>query len=187
MFNAPPHGSYRDEGRAVSAGMRHGWATILCTVLLAMTGLPGAQAAPWGDPQAPLTPGAAPTPPALSARPLPATPQAVRAELLYGPRAGRLSGHRTRVRERIDPWLAYDKVQHVTFSALLSVSGQYGLENKLDWARGDALPVAIGATAAIGLGKELYDWRLGPRRFFSYRDMVANGLGMLVATGFILL
>jgi uncharacterized protein YfiM (DUF2279 family) len=91
------------------------------------------------------------------------------------------------VQERVDPWFSYDKVQHVTFSALFTVGGQYGLENKLKWARGDALPVSVGAAMAIGLGKELYDWRLGSRRFFSSRDMVANACGVLLATGFILL
>jgi uncharacterized protein YfiM (DUF2279 family) len=113
--------------------------------------------------------------------------QALRAALLYGRPTDSPAEGRLPVQERVDPWFSYDKAQHLTFSALFTVGGQYSLENKLEWTRGDALPVSIGATMAIGLGKELYDWQLGSRRFFSYRDMVANGFGVLLATGFILL
>jgi len=128
-----------------------------------------------------------PRPLARAPQPPPISAQALRAALLYGRPTDRPVEGRVPVQERVDPWFSYDKIQHVTFSALFTVGGQYGLENKLEWARGDALPVSIGATMAIGLGKELYDWRLGSRRFFSYRDMVANAFGVLLATGFILL
>ncbi|MDQ7040239.1 MAG: hypothetical protein Q9M35_04805 [Rhodothermus sp.] len=86
-----------------------------------------------------------------------------------------------------DPWLAYDKVQHMTFSFLWTLGSQYTLEQKVGWRRGRALPVAVGTTVVVGMAKELYDWKVGPRRRFSYRDLVADGLGIVLAVGFILL
>ena len=86
-----------------------------------------------------------------------------------------------------DPWLGYDKVQHVTFSFLWTLSGQYVLEQKAGWRTGRAWPLAAGTAAAVGLAKELYDWKVGPRRRFSYRDLVADGLGIALAVGFIFL
>jgi len=113
---------------------------------------------------------------------VPTSPAALRAALVRP-----VKGWAAPTDDRVDPWFSFDKVQHFTFSFLFTVGWQYGFENKLDWSRNDALPASIGATLAIGLAKELYDWRLGPRRFFSYRDMVANSAGILLATGFILL
>lgn len=127
----------------------------------------------------------------------PASPAAARAALLYPASDEPSVGLRQRSRpsaldddehgRAVDPWFSFDKAQHLTFSFLFSVGWQYGLENKLDWERRDALTASLASTLLIGLGKELYDWRLGPRRFFSYRDMVANGAGLLLATGFIIL
>ena len=91
-------------------------------------------------------------------------------------------------RERVhDPWLAYDKALHFGVSFLITVSGQYALVNKLSMTERGALPVSSGIALSVGLGKELYDWYYGPRRFFSTRDMVANFAGVLMAGGFILL
>lgn len=93
----------------------------------------------------------------------------------------------TKETRQADLWLAYDKVQHVTFSFLWTLSSQYALEQKAGWRSGQAWPLAAGTSAAMGLAKELYDWKAGPRRHFSYRDLVANGLGIALAVGFILL
>lgn len=84
-------------------------------------------------------------------------------------------------RER-DPWLGFDKVQHVTFSFLGTLSNQYVLVNKLDVAESHALPVSIAVTATLGLGKEVYDKKRGPRRHFSYRDLLADAVGIGLAT-----
>ncbi len=81
-----------------------------------------------------------------------------------------------------DPWLGFDKVQHVTFSFLGTLGNQYVLVNKLDVAEPDALPVSIAVTATIGLGKEVYDKKRGPRRHFSYRDLLADAVGIGLAT-----
>ena len=86
-----------------------------------------------------------------------------------------------------DPWLAFDKVQHLTFSFLWTLGSQYALVNKVDVSEGGALPVSIASSAAVGLAKEYYDWRRGPRRVFSRRDLVADADGIILATGIILL
>jgi hypothetical protein len=87
----------------------------------------------------------------------------------------------------VDPWLAFDKVQHVTFSFLFTLGSQYALVNKADLSERNALPLSIGISASVGLAKELYDWQLGPRRYFSPRDMIGNAVGIVFAVGVIAL
>ena len=49
------------------------------------------------------------------------------------------------------------------------------------------MPLSVGASAALGLAKEVYDVRASPSRYFSRRDLVADGAGILLAVGFVLL
>ncbi len=84
-----------------------------------------------------------------------------------------------------DRWLARDKLHHLTFSFLWTLSAQYVLVDKADWSNRAALPVAAGSSAAVGLSKELYDWRAGPTQQFSTRDLVADALGIALAVGVI--
>jgi uncharacterized protein YfiM (DUF2279 family) len=86
-----------------------------------------------------------------------------------------------------DRWIARDKVQHVTFSFLWTLSTQYVLVTEARWSETRALPFSIASGAAIGLAKEIYDWQIGPTRYFSNKDLVADALGILLATGLILL
>lgn len=86
-----------------------------------------------------------------------------------------------------DRWLGFDKVQHVTFSFLWTLGTQYVAVNKGRFSEAQALPLSIGTSAAIGVSKELYDRHVGRQRFFSYRDLVADGIGILLAAGIILL
>ena len=84
-----------------------------------------------------------------------------------------------------DPWLGRDKMQHLAFSFLLTVGSQYVLVNKGDYTEARALPLSVTSTAAVGVVKELYD-RQKPRGIFSTRDLVADGVGILLAVGLIL-
>lgn len=79
-----------------------------------------------------------------------------------------------------DRWMGRDKVQHVVFSALWTLSTQYVLVNKADWTTGDALPASIASGAAIGITKEIYDASriLGTA---SIRDLVADAVGIGLA------
>jgi uncharacterized protein YfiM (DUF2279 family) len=86
-----------------------------------------------------------------------------------------------------DPWLAFDKAQHLTFGFLWTLGTQYVVVNKGHFSERQALPISIGTSAAVGLAKELYDRHHGPTRFFSFRDLAADAAGILLATGVILL
>jgi uncharacterized protein YfiM (DUF2279 family) len=86
-----------------------------------------------------------------------------------------------------DSWFGFDKVQHVSFSFLWTLGTQYVVVNKGRLSEPQALPISISTSAALGLSKELYDLHRGPQRLFSYRDLVADGVGILLAVGLILL
>ncbi|NOZ03985.1 MAG: hypothetical protein GXO92_05190 [FCB group bacterium] len=87
--------------------------------------------------------------------------------------------------EQQDPWFAFDKVQHFTFSFLWVLSTQYILVNKMHLEETEALPLSLTSSAIAGLGKELYDARK-PNGWFSRRDLVADGCGTLLASAIIL-
>lgn len=90
-------------------------------------------------------------------------------------------------RQTGDSWFGFDKVQHVSFSFLWTLGTQYVVVNKGRLSEPQALPISISTSAALGLSKELYDLHRGPQRLFSYRDLVADGVGILLAVGLILL
>ncbi len=83
-----------------------------------------------------------------------------------------------------DPWLGFDKVQHFTFSGLITLSSQYCFVNKLGMGEDEAIPFSAGISLLTGIGKEYYD-RNKPIGIFSRRDIVANILGVSFAVLFI--
>lgn len=86
-----------------------------------------------------------------------------------------------------DPWLGFDKVQHLTFSTLFTLGHQYLLVNKLKQSERKALPISMTSTAFIGLFKEIYDLKRSRSRYFSKRDLVADAVGILLGAGLIAL
>ena len=86
-----------------------------------------------------------------------------------------------------DRWLAMDKAKHLGGSFFITLGSQYVFEHKTALRRDPALALSLSTGSAIGLGKELYDRYLGPTRFFSVRDLVADALGLLLAAGVVLL
>jgi uncharacterized protein YfiM (DUF2279 family) len=88
--------------------------------------------------------------------------------------------------QKRDPWLGFDKVQHLTFSFLWTLSSQYAFVNKVGASEGRALPLSLASGAGIGLSKEWYDRRYGSG-LFSVRDLVADAVGLALAAGVILL
>lgn len=86
-----------------------------------------------------------------------------------------------------DRWLAFDKVQHLTVSFLWTLGTQYTLVNKASVRERRALPISIGSSGVAGIGKEYYDLKRGNHHHFSRRDLVADAVGILLATGLILL
>lgn len=70
---------------------------------------------------------------------------------------------------------------------LWTLSTQYVLVVKAGWSEGDALPISVASAATAGLAKEVYDRYLGPTSYFSGKDVVADGVGILLAVGVVLL
>lgn len=100
-------------------------------------------------------------------------------ELRYGARPASAPAPR-------DRWLARDKVQHVVFSGLWTLSTQYVLVNKAGWSEHDALPASIASGATIGILKELYDASRVTGQA-SGKDLVADAVGIGLAVGVIVL
>lgn len=94
--------------------------------------------------------------------------------------------HQQNAPER-DEWIARDKALHVGASFLITLSSQYVFVQKKSFAEDRALPLSIGVSAAAGLGKEVYDYRFKPSHHFCARDLVADGVGIALAIGVILL
>lgn len=78
-----------------------------------------------------------------------------------------------------DDWIAIDKVQHFSYSLLISLGCQYILVNKMNNTEKFSLPISSAFSFSTGLLKELNDQK-GKNGFFSFKDMVANFVGIMV-------
>ena len=56
-----------------------------------------------------------------------------------------------------DEWLAFDKVQHFTYSLLWTLSTQYVLVNNMNMKEEDALPFSVISSLSAGIMKERLD------------------------------
>tara|TARA_B100000519_G_scaffold171980_1_gene158558 strand:+ start:249 stop:629 length:381 start_codon:yes stop_codon:yes gene_type:complete len=79
-----------------------------------------------------------------------------------------------------DDWIAIDKVQHFSYSLLISLGCQYILVNKMNNTEESSLPISSAFSFSAGLLKELNDQE-GKNGYFSLKDMVANFGGIIVA------
>jgi len=79
-----------------------------------------------------------------------------------------------------DKWFAIDKVQHFSYSCLISLGCQYILVNKFENTEEESLPMSSAMSLGTGLLKELNDSR-GNDGLFSLKDMVANMAGIALA------
>ena len=80
-----------------------------------------------------------------------------------------------------DDWIAIDKVQHFSYSLLISLGCQYILVNKMNNTEKSSLPISSAFSFSAGLLKELNDQK-GKNGYFSLKDMVANFGGIIFAT-----
>ena len=78
-----------------------------------------------------------------------------------------------------DDWIAIDKVQHFSYSLLISLGCQYILVNKMNNTEKSSLPISSAFSFSAGLLKELNDQK-GKNGYFSLKDMVANVGGIIV-------
>ncbi len=79
-----------------------------------------------------------------------------------------------------DPWFARDKFLHFAASAV--VQGAAYSVFRRDARYTVAAQRASLVTVAVGVGKELYDWRHPQRHDASWRDLVWDGAGGTAAT-----
>ena len=79
-----------------------------------------------------------------------------------------------------DDWIAIDKVQHLSYSLLISLGCQYILVNKMNNTEKSSLPISSAFSFSAGLLKELNDQK-GKNGYFSLKDMVANFGGIIFA------
>ena len=111
--------------------------------------------------------------------------------LQYGPvpgDAGRAAAQtERRAPEPRDDWWAEDKAKHLAVSTLWTLSTQYVLVAKADWSERNALPVSAASAATVGLAKEVYDRRVGPTAYFSWKDLVADAVGIGIGAAIVLL
>ena len=77
-----------------------------------------------------------------------------------------------------DKWFAIDKVQHFSYSCLVSLGTQYVLVNKMGRDETSALPVSLGISFTAGITKEIQDSK-SKNGFFSRKDVVANSMGII--------
>ena len=84
------------------------------------------------------------------------------------------------IKKSEDQWIAIDKVQHFSYSCLVSLGVQYILVNKIQFDEKSALPYSSLMSLSAGILKELND-KKGKNGYFSFKDMVANGFGILFA------
>ena len=77
-----------------------------------------------------------------------------------------------------DKWFAIDKVQHFSYSCLVSLGTQYVLVNKMGKDEKSALPVSLGISFTAGITKEIQDSK-SKDGFFSRKDLVANTMGII--------
>ena len=79
-----------------------------------------------------------------------------------------------------DKWVAIDKVQHFMYSTFVLLGTQYILVNKIELEEKSALPFSTLLSFSAGFLKEINDNR-SKNGFFSKKDMIANGFGIIFA------
>ena len=79
-----------------------------------------------------------------------------------------------------DDWIAIDKLQHFSYSLLISLGCQYVLVNKMYNTEKSSLPISSAFSFSAGLLKEFNDQK-GKNGYFSLRDMIANFGGIIMA------
>lgn len=82
-------------------------------------------------------------------------------------------------------WLGPDKALHLGASFLGTVSMQYVLTSKGGISEGAALPISAATTLSAGLIKELIDANREQDPLFSWKDLTADTVGILLAIGLI--
>ncbi|HEY0527952.1 MAG TPA: DUF2279 domain-containing protein [Gemmatimonadaceae bacterium] len=75
-----------------------------------------------------------------------------------------------------ESWFGADKIKHFFISAFVESLAFSGLQ-AAGANRRVALGGGIATSAAIGIAREIHDWRT-PGKWFSYRDLTADAVGI---------
>ena len=76
--------------------------------------------------------------------------------------------------------IGFDKIKHVAFSCLWTLSSQYIMVNKSGFDEHKALSYSVSSSVLIGLAKELNDCQTKEKPF-DWGDIIANGVGIAIA------
>jgi uncharacterized protein YfiM (DUF2279 family) len=76
--------------------------------------------------------------------------------------------------------IGFDKIKHAAFSCLWTLSSQYVMVNKSGLSEQEALSYSVSSSALLGLAKELHDVQT-KEKSFSWRDLIADGVGIAIA------
>jgi len=82
-----------------------------------------------------------------------------------------------------DRWLARDKALHAGGSFALTLSTHLALTEGAGATEAEALPLAAGTALFLGVMKEVSDSYRSRRPGFSWRDLTADAVGVLLAAG----
>ena len=74
-----------------------------------------------------------------------------------------------------DSWFGIDKIKHFFMSAFIE-SVTYSALQAARVNHRSAMGAAIGVTAAVGIGKEIHDYR-NPNNHFSRKDLTWDAIG----------
>jgi len=82
--------------------------------------------------------------------------------------------------EHSDAWISADKFSHFTVSAYLVAGQKYVAQEHFRINSRKSMKIAIISTAAVGLGKEIYD-KVVRKKKMSAKDLAADLAGIGVA------
>ncbi|MCK4351873.1 hypothetical protein KAW65_00515 [candidate division WOR-3 bacterium] len=86
----------------------------------------------------------------------------------------------TRVQQE-DKWIAWDKFHHFSYSFGITGLSYHIYHCQLNNPESEARILSISLTAILGVSKEIYD-KYHDKAFISYKDLVADALGITLAT-----
>jgi uncharacterized protein YfiM (DUF2279 family) len=78
-----------------------------------------------------------------------------------------------------DKWLSFDKFQHFFLSTHLTVLSYEIYHRSYNNTRESSRYFSSGLVLTLGIGKETWDSRK-PKGKFSYKDLIADGLGIIL-------
>lgn len=82
---------------------------------------------------------------------------------------------------RCGRWGGRDKVRHAAIFFAATLGLQLFIESTFNTSKTEAFLVSAAIGTLVGVGKELYDWRISDKDCFSEQDLLANTAGILGA------